>query len=190
MRLKQRIVLIYLIRLNQYFKGNKNMKRYTVFFRCFISPLLIAVSLLSLAACGPKPDLKCLKEKCSGEVTLATLDYSTAKCEAKGQACEFQMPANHKFKPRPVSADGCVKPARCGKGDSCSTALADPIKRAKWDLENERKVLLAGSNNRCVVAPSPNVHVCTWTDPAPLPKPKYVPDKPEAVCTKNKCKCP
>jgi len=167
------------------------MKTNSHFSRQLIRSLFIIVALTMLSACTPgKVKLNCLEEKCTGEVTLAILDYSTAKCEANGQKCEFRMPANHSFKTHSVSGVGCANPARCGKGDTCSVALAQKIKNAKWDLENERKNLLAGSNNRCVVAPSPSHFVCTWTDPKPLPDAKFTPDTPKATPTKKKCKCP
>ena len=147
----------------------------------------ILIDVMFLAGRGGRP-WPCLKELCKGEVTLAALDYTTAKCEADGVACEFFMPPPHTFSAIPASAQGCVRRARCGRGDSCSLALASTIRNHKNALKNERTNLLAGSNNRCVATPSSNPpHPCTWTDPAPLPDPVYTANTPEATCTNNGC---
>ncbi|MCW8878648.1 MAG: hypothetical protein OQK04_02250 [Kangiellaceae bacterium] len=178
--------------IKSFFQNQLHLFNQHHFFSHLFKALSVTVALITISACaaGAKVKLNCLKENCTGKVTLATLDYSTAKCEANGKACEFQMPANHTFNDKPVSGQSCVKPGRCGRGDNCAAALKTAIKNAKWDLENKRKVLLAGANNRCVTAPSPNSFVCTWTDPTPLPDPKFVEDNPKATCTRNKCKCP
>ncbi len=159
-----------------------------------ILSLAIAGLLLALSACSDggegakeKKPWPCLKELCKGEVTLADLDYSTATCEANSRACEFPMPAPHSFAAEPVSGLGCTTRAKCGDGTTCSTALAGDIRAAKTELVDERTNLLAGSNNACVNAPSPNEHPCVWTDPAPLPDPEFEADTPPAACTNNGC---